>query len=135
VVVGRLPLPDRWRAVLPSRNKGGVVAFKGGEFGGEELAFRDKDDVEAGPRFVPPVELSRQALGSVANDRASKLACGSHPDSACRQAGSKQEDGHEAAAELQALLINSFEIRATAYALVRPQRGFLRHSTSTRQPS
>jgi hypothetical protein len=117
VAVGRLLWADRGRAVLPSRNQSGVVAFKGGEFGGEELAFGDKDDVQTRPGLVTPIELSRKALRPIANDRAAEPTCGRDAEPTRRQARAKQEHRHEPAPELQALLIDTLEIGAASDSL------------------
>jgi hypothetical protein len=129
VVVGRLLRPDRGRAVLPSRNQSGVVAFKGGEFSGEELAFGDQDDVQTRSGFVTPIEFSRQALGSIANNRTPQPARGGDSEATRRQSRAKQEYRHEPTAELETVLVDALEVSAPPDAFLRLQRRWRLGST------
>ena len=80
------PRPGRLRS-LPfvfSPVKGGnVVGFKAGERSIEHFPPRHDDDVETRGNSVPPEDLAREALGSVALDGRPKLPGGGNSQPGC----------------------------------------------------
>ena len=120
-VIATLALTESRRAILPGQNGRGVIALESGEFSGEELAFGDKDDVEPGPRLVLTVDFSRPPLRAIAHDRTSQSPGRGHAEPAGREAGSKEEHGHETTTEFQTLLVDTLEIGAAPNTFVGAQ--------------
>jgi hypothetical protein len=118
----RLPRLDVRRAILASRNESDVVAFKAGEFGREELAFGDDHDIDAWAWLVTAEQLSRTPFRAIPDNRAAKLSGRRDPEPAHGKTRVQEKHRHEAAPQLEPLLIDPLEVRPTSDPLAGLER-------------
>ena len=105
------------RAAESASERRAVIGFKGGQAGFEQLATRDHDDVEARCDVVMPENLTYQSFSAVSLDGAAELFRRRDPQTARWLVVGESEDRTEPAMNSGAVLVDAFEIGATANAL------------------
>jgi hypothetical protein len=95
-----------------------VIGFKGTQAGVEQVALRNDDDVKAGRDLVVTENLSNQSFRSVSLNGSPELAGCRDTQPSYAAAVGQEEDGAVSAVNPGAALVDLFEFRAPANALV-----------------
>ena len=101
-----------------SFNEVSVIGFKGAQACVEQLALRHNHHVVPGRDLVATEDLSNQSFRSISLNRPSELAGRRNPQPSDAAAVGQEEHGAVPAMDSGATLVDLFELRAPANALV-----------------
>lgn len=110
------------------------IGFKAGEGSIEHFPARYDHDIETVSDLTTPEDFPRQPFGAIPIDGAANLARGGHAEARAPEAIGQYEDGHEAAVDAGALVVEALELRPPADPLGRGQFSVRRPPSSVYGP-